>query len=182
MRKCYRCENWVSLESFGKDNTRKDGLHPYCKNCRSQENKRYIEENPVAREKRRVRSKKWKEENPERYKELISKWKIDNKEQKALLDKKSQLWSHYRLTIDDYLNIFDRQKGMCAICKNRKRLYVDHDHSCCAGSLTCGRCVRGLICQKCNMMMHYIDECPDLFESAFKYAKGRIIVKELYDV
>ena len=95
------------------------------------------------------------------------------KERKQLLDRKSQLWSHYKLTIETYLNILSSQDGLCAVCKLKKRLYVDHDHSCCSGNITCGQCIRGLICQKCNMFMHYVDEY-DLFEEALLYAKKRM--------
>lgn len=44
-------------------------------------------------------------------------------------------------------------------CKNRgcsKRNLVgsdrciDHDHTCCPGKYSCGRCVRGILCRECN--------------------------------
>jgi hypothetical protein len=179
MKQCYKCKIWLDLDSFAKDKSRQDGFHPYCKVCRSKDNKKYIEENPEAREKRKNRSKQWKDDNPDRYKELIKNWKASNADKKKLLDKKSQLWSHYRLTIEKYLEILNDQNESCAICKKRKRLYVDHDHTCCPSNLTCGKCVRGLICQKCNMMMHYIDECRNLFERAIEYSSERAV--EIYE-
>lgn len=32
------------------------------------------------------------------------------------------------------------------------RAYVDHDHACCAGSRSCGKCVRGIVCVSCNTL------------------------------
>ncbi len=170
MKKCIRCDNWVSKDSFSKDKTRKDGLHPYCSICRSTDHKRYILENPVAQEKRKIRSKQWKNENPKRYKQLLKNWKVSNKEKKQMLDRKSQLWTCYRLTIEDYLIRLENQGGVCAICKLNKKLYVDHDHSCCSDRITCGECVRGLICQKCNMFVSYLEgEYKEYIDIAIKY-------------
>ena len=28
---------------------------------------------------------------------------------------------------------------------------IDHDHSCCPGERTCGMCIRGILCSKCNL-------------------------------
>lgn len=171
MKKCKRCENWRSVEDFSSDKTRADGKHPYCKLCRSIDNKRYISENPEAREKKRRRSYDWKINNPERYNRLIKKWKLENSEHKSMLDRKSQLWSHYKMTIETYLEMLESQGGRCVICNKNKKLYVDHDHSCCVDKTTCGKCVRGLICQKCNMMMHYIDEYDEYLEIGREYSK-----------
>jgi len=57
----------------------------------------------------------------------------------------------YGLTEDEYAALLAFQGGTCAIprCRARgvvKRLAVDHDHACCPGPISCGRCVRGLVC------------------------------------
>jgi hypothetical protein len=60
----------------------------------------------------------------------------------------------YGLDVDTYDWLFALQKGRCAICRHRpqsEHLAVDHEHGCpqCKGS-GCERCVRGLLCSKCN--------------------------------
>ena len=54
------------------------------------------------------------------------------------------------MTLDEYL---ERSKDGCEICSDipETALEVDHDHSCCSERITCGECVRGVICNKCNV-------------------------------
>lgn len=65
----------------------------------------------------------------------------------------------FNMTVSHYEQMLADQNGVCAICKQpetvRKRedvcaLSVDHDHSCCPGPRSCGKCVRQLLCTLCN--------------------------------
>jgi hypothetical protein len=55
----------------------------------------------------------------------------------------------YKLSMEEYL---ERSANGCELCgdKPERNLHVDHDHKCCNGSITCGKCVRGIVCNRCN--------------------------------
>ena len=55
------------------------------------------------------------------------------------------------LTADELDALIALQGGACAICgRTGERLEVDHDHRHCPGRQGCRRCVRGLLCGRCN--------------------------------
>ena len=66
----------------------------------------------------------------------------------------------YNLTPEQYQAILDAQGGQCAgkcgATGRTKKLAVDHDHSCCPGPVSCGRCVRGLLCSRCNRFIGHL--------------------------
>lgn len=39
----------------------------------------------------------------------------------------------------------------------RSAFAVDHDHACCNGGTSCGRCVRGILCSSCNMSLGHVE-------------------------
>lgn len=53
-----------------------------------------------------------------------------------------------------YQEMFDAQGGVCAMCggppEDGRMLAIDHDHSCCPAARACGKCIRGLLCGRCN--------------------------------
>ncbi len=47
------------------------------------------------------------------------------------------------------------QGESCALCHDpidlfSRNTHVDHNHACCPGYRSCGRCVRGILCRDCN--------------------------------
>ncbi|WP_405373428.1 MULTISPECIES: endonuclease domain-containing protein [unclassified Microbacterium] len=58
----------------------------------------------------------------------------------------------------------------CQICRTTDvELHVDHDHSCCPGHITCGRCVRGFLCGLCNRGLGAFRDDPDRLVNAIEY-------------
>ncbi|MFI7499582.1 endonuclease domain-containing protein [Streptomyces sp. NPDC049687] len=66
----------------------------------------------------------------------------------------------YGITIDQLKELEDFQGYACAICKSQSvnkgkglaAWHIDHDHSCCGTyEKACGGCVRGLLCESCNV-------------------------------
>jgi hypothetical protein len=71
------------------------------------------------------------------------------------------------------------QDGRCAICLAEKpggrheTWNIDHDHSCCPGSRSCGKCVRGLLCMECNQGLGKFDDDPQRLIRAAAYLTGQ---------
>jgi hypothetical protein len=85
-----------------------------------------------------------------------------------------KLRQRYALTPEGYYAILEAQGGVCAICKTPpgdKRLAVDHDHGCCPGEKTCGKCIRGILCDTCNWWLGLIDDNLAMLEVAEQYLR-----------
>jgi chromosome segregation ATPase len=171
MKMCRKCLSQKDYSSFHKNKSTADGYSAYCKPCKSLSDKASILADPERLEKRKNRSRQWQKNNKEQYDLSIKKWKENNIERKWQLDKKSHLWTHYRITIEDYRNMLNDQDGLCLVCKKSRKLVVDHDHSCCPDKITCGMCIRGLICNQCNLIVGIIENSEDIVNSAKKYIK-----------
>jgi hypothetical protein len=115
-----------------------DGLHVYCKPCWNA----YCKERWIA-----------DSQNPERLR----------------VRRAGHLRTKYGITLEQYEAMAETQGGVCAICggppeKGARKIgrlgpvfSVDHDHACCPGKITCGKCIRGLICERCNTAMGFVD-------------------------
>jgi hypothetical protein len=94
-----------------------------------------------------------------------------------------RLWAYYRIRLADFRRMFAEQGGKCKACGDagdsdgrgydRSGLTVDHDHGCCLGydlgERSCGKCVRGLICGKCNYAIGHMKESPEKLRALADY-------------
>lgn len=85
----------------------------------------------------------------------------------------AHLLATYNMTPEDYQALYEAQGGRCAICQwatgKTRRLSVDHDHSCCPGKISCGLCVRGLLCRPCNTLLGRARDAVAFFQRAIDY-------------
>lgn len=128
--------------------------------------------------------KEWKEENAEWCRSYDASWK---REARRLYPKRFQdyrlrfsLKHYYKVTLEWFEEMLTVQSGVCAICKNPettavgrtgkiRRLAVDHNHLCCSGKKSCGKCVRGLLCGRCNRALERFDSVENWAEKAAAY-------------
>lgn len=79
----------------------------------------------------------------------------------------------HNLTPVRYQRILEAQGHACAICRDQVEiLHIDHDHSCCPGRSSCGKCIRGLLCWKCNDGLGRFGDDVDLLLEAATYLKA----------
>lgn len=91
-------------------------------------------------------------------------WCIDcTKAERVQRDARRNL-ARYGLTIEQFRDIMTRQAAMCAICgrpqntSENLRLAIDHDHNCCPPRQSCGKCIRGLLCSRCNSALGWYEK------------------------
>lgn len=78
----------------------------------------------------------------------------------------------YNLPKELFIAMLEAQDYNCAICgsdNGRRFLEVDHDHACCPGKYSCGECIRGLLCNKCNSALAFINDDLGILECIKSY-------------
>ena len=79
----------------------------------------------------------------------------------------------YGLSPETFDEMLAAQRGVCAICSTEdpgpRGWNIDHDHACCPGIGSCGKCVRGLLCHCCNLMLGNAKDSVDRLHRAARY-------------
>ena len=112
---------------------------------------------------------------------------LDARERQRAFRKTPQGQAHVRsmnlkrfgLTLEEYEVMLAAQGGVCAACGGAETsasggvavnsLSVDHDHSCCEGQRSCGKCVRGLLCNRCNRALGMLGDSTERLEALLSY-------------
>jgi len=93
-----------------------------------------------------------------------------------------QKFHRYGITEDQYDAMLLAQGGGCAFCgapqgrvgANNYDFHIDHDHACCPHKgRSCGRCVRFLLCDLCNIGLGYFREDPSIMRTAADAIEAR---------
>ena len=81
------------------------------------------------------------------------------------------IFRKYKISIDEWDKILEKQNMVCKICKGDALRFfvVDHDHSCCKGSSTCGKCIRGILCENCNRALGLVKDSVEILEEMVRY-------------
>jgi len=161
-----------------------------CKMCNDAKNKKYREAN---REKLREAAKIYqrqnrdrinayvredRKKNPEKYREYEKKLREKYGERANTLD----IVNYFKLTMEEYENLFLTHNNLCAICKKPEikksrtpgkicRLAVDHCHFCWEKGTKGIKATRGLLCHECNIGIGKFKDNIELLEKAVEYLK-----------
>ena len=92
---------------------------------------------------------------------------------KTNTNKNANLVRKYNISLLEYEEMMEEQGGRCAICKRTTdKFVVDHDHACCPGDKSCGDCVRGLLCNPCNLMLGFAGDSLKVLDEAINYLRA----------
>lgn len=106
----------------------------------------------------RTRQQHYYDTHKAKFKQNATNWRLANLDQYAESRRKSHLFRKYKLTIEDYNELLEKQNNVCAICKKVEdvkqgqkiiKLAVDHNH-------ITGK-IRGLLCVKCNVAVGRVE-------------------------
>lgn len=165
MKTCKRCNESKPLSDFYKEKRSPDGLYARCKSCHIKQVNGEIA--PIKYRNPSVNSKNRKAKRP-----FIGpvKPKNVNKYIYKYYDR-SPTYRQYGLTHQEFQDLYDSSKGLCAICgtseeDNGRALAIDHCHD----TLK----VRGLLCDRCNHGLGHFKDNPDFLNAAIEYLKSHI--------
>jgi Recombination endonuclease VII len=143
-----------------------NGVVPACKKCYSKRGKIYYEANTEYMLNRTKEAHKRRvAKDPEKYRRERFGVRLKNV---------------YGITLQEWEKLLEKQDGKCAICciplylklDGTQDSTVDHNHACCAGQSSCGKCIRGILCVNCNWGLGQFKDDQAILQAAINYLKA----------
>jgi len=142
MKKCNKCGEEKDLELFAKGTGYKDGRRGTCKKCHTA---------------------------------YVTKYYNDRPDKKAAKNKMNNIyqanWKRHHITEEKFIEMFKLHNGLCHSCKENAAMVIDHDHKCCNKPRSCGKCVRGLLCNQCNTAVGLLGDNRQKIKKLLEYIK-----------
>lgn len=142
VKMCTMCLATLPLVAFYAKVDGKDGTTSRCTSCTREVSARYKQRFPEAH---RARTRRYN-------------------------------YAKHGITIEYWDALLLSQGGACASCGQantaQRNLHIDHDHDCCPGTYSCGRCIRGLLCSQCNTALGLLGDDLGRIERLSNYLKA----------
>jgi hypothetical protein len=140
MKVCVKCGEEKPLDLFAKGKSYKDGRRGTCKKCHTAYVTNYYNNNP------------------------------DKKAEKVRMNSgKDFNWKRHHITKETFDEMVSKFDGKCHACKINNATNIDHDHNCCSGNRSCGKCVRGILCHNCNTALGLVKDSKETLNKLIEY-------------
>ncbi len=90
---------------------------------------------------------------------------------------RERTYTRYGMTAAMFEAMNQKQNGLCYLCcrpnedSRKRRLAIDHDHACCSGTSACEKCLRHLLCDRCNRGLGFFRDDWQLLLKASEYVR-----------
>lgn len=128
-----------------------------------------------------------KQEQPSKRALATRAWRErETEDERAVRVLRYTLYNH-RMTMEQYTALRLAQADRCGACKEPLRfgetraVTVDHDPRCCQyktlstgrtkGPISCGKCVRALLCSPCNRAVGFLERYPQRIHMWIEYVR-----------
>ena len=158
-KKCTACGEVKPVDGFQRSWNNQRQRYYYTSNCKTCRNsKRRVDEPRRFDDPALVKRRERYAADPDFRRRLLS----------------GQHESKYGITLDEKDALL-AERGGCAACGATETTghgwHTDHDHACCPGQRSCGKCVRGILCHACNVTLGQSKESIERLESLINYLR-----------
>lgn len=90
-------------------------------------------------------------------------------------ERANKRFRRYGLTEEMWDVLFDSQGRACAACGSKTTdgwdWHTDHNHECCPTGHSCGKCIRGILCDRCNRALGNVGDSVEKLYALIDYLK-----------